>query len=268
MDGSFVNPKLICSLARQAALAQADFEKEGSCGICDVEADGLLVYATIIGPEQTAYSDGRFRVKLQVTAADFPRTPPKAYFLTKIFHPNVNTQTGDICVNALQKDWNPAEWSLAHIFRVIRCLMIIPFPESALNPEAARLFMEDYEAFFAHANMMANLHARKHIKGGKAVLASSTVSSSRSAAEKENAARKNSTAGCGAAIGAEGCKMGLSQSTSAGSLAGSQSQPGETKGGGENGGFKASQGGASGKKPAGPTKGTAAKKAKSALRRL
>lgn len=188
--------------------------------------------------------------------------------------------------------------SLAHIFRVIRCLMIIPFPESALNPEAARLFMEDYEAFFAHANMMANLHARKHIKAGKPLLASSTVSSSRSAAEKENATRKNSAAGCGAAIGAEGgCKMGLSQSTSAGSLAGSQSQPGETKGGGENGGFKASQSGASGKKPAGPTKvrvremtyyvcilfvfcsnaimaiylasqGTAAKKAKSALRRL
>lgn len=35
----------------------------------------------------------------------FPSTPPKGFFLTKIFHPNVS-DSGEICVNVLKKDWN------------------------------------------------------------------------------------------------------------------------------------------------------------------
>ncbi|KAH0861534.1 hypothetical protein HID58_089795 [Brassica napus] len=38
---------------------------------------------------------------------DFPHSPPKGYFMTKIFHPNV-ASNGEICVNTLKKDWNPS----------------------------------------------------------------------------------------------------------------------------------------------------------------
>jgi ubiquitin-conjugating enzyme E2 S len=68
----------------------------------------------------------------------FPQNAPKAYFLTKIFHPNVAVPSGDICVNTLKRDWNPAKWKLDHIFGIIRCLLIVPFPESSLNEEAGR----------------------------------------------------------------------------------------------------------------------------------
>lgn len=57
----------------------------------------------------TPYAGGFFRVKL-VLGKDFPQTPPKAYFLTKIFHPNV-AANGEICVNTLKKDWKPGEHS-------------------------------------------------------------------------------------------------------------------------------------------------------------
>ena len=124
-----VCPKLINILQRQAALCNREFEKDDSAGISEVEAEGMHVSACIHGPEQTPYFGGKFRVKLIVLANDFPRTPPKAFFQTKIFHPNINTSTGDVCVNALQKDWDPNNWSLAHIFRIIRCLLIVPFPE-------------------------------------------------------------------------------------------------------------------------------------------
>ncbi|CAD7931586.1 unnamed protein product [Amoebophrya sp. A25] len=156
--GEFVNPKLVMQLARQAVACTQEFARD-DVGISDVEADGLSVTATIAGPDETAYVGGRFKVKLVVTAADFPRTPPKAFFQTRIFHPNINVGTGDVCVNALQKDWDAKSWSLAHIFKVIRCLLIIPFPESALNQEAAKLFMEDYSEFCEHARMMTRLHA-------------------------------------------------------------------------------------------------------------
>ena len=41
----------------------------------------------------------------------------------------------------------------------IRCLLIEPFPESALNEEAGKLLMEDYEAYAKHARLMTSVHA-------------------------------------------------------------------------------------------------------------
>ena len=106
------------------------------------EANLTDVQADIIGPVDTPYAGGIFRCKL-VIESDFPNNPPKGYFLNKIFHPNVS-EKGEICVNTLKKDWNPQAWSLFHIFEVIKCLLIVPFPESSLNEEAGKLFMENY----------------------------------------------------------------------------------------------------------------------------
>lgn len=82
------------------------------------------------------------------------------YFMTKIFHPNVAVPSGEICVNTLKKDWNPAQWSLSHIFEVVKCLLIVPFPESSLNEEAGREFMENYEDFFNNARLYTSVHAK------------------------------------------------------------------------------------------------------------
>lgn len=82
------------------------------------------------------------------------------YFMTKIFHPNVAVPSGEICVNTLKKDWNPSGWSLSHIFEVIKCLLIVPFPESSLNEEAGRQFMENYDEFFRNAKVYTQVHAK------------------------------------------------------------------------------------------------------------
>jgi hypothetical protein len=43
---------------------------------------------------------------------------------------------------------------------VIRCLLIVPFPESSLNDEAGKLFMESYAEYFKRAKLMADVHGR------------------------------------------------------------------------------------------------------------
>lgn len=53
------------------------------------EANLLDVQADIVGPVDTPYAGGVFRCKLSIEN-DFPNNPPKGYFLTKIFHPNVS----------------------------------------------------------------------------------------------------------------------------------------------------------------------------------
>lgn len=47
------------------------------------EADVLDIQAIIQGPSGTPYAKGAFKVKLSLPK-DFPASPPKAYFLTKV----------------------------------------------------------------------------------------------------------------------------------------------------------------------------------------
>lgn len=62
-------------------------------------------------------------------------------------------------MNTLKKDWDPKKWDIGHILQIIRCLLIVPFPESALNEEAGRLFMENYDDYFSQAKLYTQVHA-------------------------------------------------------------------------------------------------------------
>jgi len=106
----------------------------------------------------TPFFGGVFKMRL-VLPSDYPNTPPKGFFLTKIFHPNIRQPSGEICVNTLKKDWQSAH-GLRHVLMVIRCLLIEPFPESALNEEAAKLMLEEYDEYFRRAKMFTSIHAQ------------------------------------------------------------------------------------------------------------
>lgn len=47
-------------------------------------------------------------------------------------------------MNTLKKDWQPTH-GIRHILVVVRCLLIEPFPESALNEEAGKMLLEEYD---------------------------------------------------------------------------------------------------------------------------
>eukprot|EP00320_Phaeocystis_rex_P009908 CAMPEP_0119069972 /NCGR_PEP_ID=MMETSP1178-20130426/33327_1 /TAXON_ID=33656 /ORGANISM="unid sp, Strain CCMP2000" /LENGTH=211 /DNA_ID=CAMNT_0007051779 /DNA_START=25 /DNA_END=660 /DNA_ORIENTATION=+ len=140
--------------------------------LCNEPLDGIKVSlneeevtditAEIVGPESTPFAGGVFKIKL-VLPSDYPQAPPKGYFLTKIFHPNIS-KAGEICVNTLKKDWQ-ADLGIGHVLQVVRCLLINPFPESALNDEAGKLFMDEYDSYFRKAQMMTEVHALVAKKG-------------------------------------------------------------------------------------------------------
>lgn len=114
------------------------------------------IVADIDGPVDTPFQGGVFRCKLTLSS-QFPAVPPKGTFLTKIFHPNVS-KTGEICVNTLKKDWD-SSLGIKHVLMVIRCLLIHPNPESALNEEAGKLLLEQYEDYAKRAELMTKIHA-------------------------------------------------------------------------------------------------------------
>ena len=72
--------------------------------------------------EDTPYEGGEFKMKLKLSS-DFPQVPPKGYFLTKIFHPNV-AKNGEICVNTLKRDWKES-LGIRHLLLVILCPLLL-----------------------------------------------------------------------------------------------------------------------------------------------
>merc|ERR1719273_2417056 len=154
-----VAPQVVRAVAKQIQ-ALATEAMEGVQMILN-EEDMTDVQAIVEGPPGTPYAGGYFRVKL-VLSKDYPVSPPKGFFLTKIFHPNVGPQ-GEICVNTLKKDWKP-DLGIKHILLTIKCLLIVPNPESALNEEAGKLLLEQYDTYSSRARLYTEIHAGKGTK--------------------------------------------------------------------------------------------------------
>ncbi|KAF7098322.1 hypothetical protein CFC21_100071 [Triticum aestivum] len=162
------NENLPPNVIRQLAKELKNLDESPPEGIKVIvnDDDFSTIFADIEGPAGTPYENGVFRMKL-LLSRDFPHSPPKGFFSTKIFHPNIAT-SGEICVNTLKKDWNPS-LGLRHVLLVVRCLLIEPFPESALNEQAGKMLLENYEeyarlarstfdyAFFNPSAMLADL---------------------------------------------------------------------------------------------------------------
>lgn len=121
--------------------------------------DLTQILAVIEGPENTPYENGEFLIKLEITN-EYPQKPPKGYFLTKIFHPNIHPETGAICLSLLSSDWTE-NTSFGHLLLAIRCLLIEPNPASALNEESGRLLLENYDDYFQRAKLMTEVYSKK-----------------------------------------------------------------------------------------------------------
>lgn len=150
-----LSPQVIVRVSREIA-ALAKSPPDGIRYVAMEDEKISEIHVKMAGPDGTPYQGGIFRVKL-VLSYDFPQSPPRGFFQTKIYHPNVSTK-GEICVNTLKRDWT-ADVSIVHILQVIRCLLIVPFPESSLNDEAGKLFMESYTEYAERARLWTRVHA-------------------------------------------------------------------------------------------------------------
>lgn len=120
------------------------------------ESDFDRLVAIIAGPGGSPYEKGFFSIRFAFPP-DYPISPPKCDFITKIFHPNVGP-SGEVCVSTLKKDWEKS-MGVLHILQVIRSLLIHPNPTSALNAEAGRLLLEHFDDFEERARLFTSVHA-------------------------------------------------------------------------------------------------------------
>ncbi|KAK2673321.1 hypothetical protein RAB80_010864 [Fusarium oxysporum f. sp. vasinfectum] len=89
---------------------------------------------------------------------DYPMTPPKIRFLTKIFHPNVD-KLGRICLDVLKNNWSPA-LQIRTILLSIQALLGAPNPDDPLAADVAKSWKEDEQAAIATAKEWTAQYAK------------------------------------------------------------------------------------------------------------
>jgi len=76
-----------------------------SQGVVPISCSHLNRNAVIIGPADTPFEDGTFRLVMHFEEA-YPNKPPSVKFISVMFHPNVYG-TGELCLDILQNRWSP-----------------------------------------------------------------------------------------------------------------------------------------------------------------
>ena len=112
--------------------------------------------ATIIGPSDSPYSGGIFKLTMLFTP-DFPFKPPKVKFITKIIHPNID-QYGNICLDILNKNWSPV-LNVSKLLLSISSLLTDPNPDDPLDPDVADIYKTDNAKFVRLARNYTLKHA-------------------------------------------------------------------------------------------------------------
>ena len=121
------------------------------------EGDDLFKWsATIMGPEGTPYNGGVFFLEIDFPS-NYPFKPPKVYFKTRIYHPNIN-MGGGICLDILKDMWSPA-LTITKVLLSICSLLTDPNPDDPLVPEIARLYTDKRVEFDLTAREWTHIYA-------------------------------------------------------------------------------------------------------------
>jgi ubiquitin-conjugating enzyme E2 N len=128
-------------------------------GISATPHDDNLRYfdVTIDGPSQSPYEGGVFKLELFLPD-DYPMTPPKVRFLTKIYHPNID-RLGRICLDVLKSNWSPA-LQIRTILLSIQALLGAPNPDDPLANDVAQAWKENQSQAIATAREWTQQYAK------------------------------------------------------------------------------------------------------------
>mmetsp|Transcript_13014 Transcript_13014/g.28264 ORF Transcript_13014/g.28264 Transcript_13014/m.28264 type:complete len:204 (-) Transcript_13014:375-986(-) len=112
---------------------------------------------SITGPEGTAYEGGVFGVDILIPK-EYPFEPPKMRFITKIWHPNVSSQTGAICLDILKDQWSPA-LTIKTALLSLQALLCSPEPKDPQDAQVARMYLDNMDEFNRTAKSWVQMYA-------------------------------------------------------------------------------------------------------------
>ncbi|KAI0124038.1 ubiquitin-conjugating enzyme/RWD-like protein [Xylariales sp. AK1849] len=150
------------SRARRVAKELGDIEADSSISHITAQpanSTGDLTHLTaqIQGPPGTPYEGGNFEVDVKIPS-EYPFRPPIMKFVTKVWHPNISSQTGAICLDTLSTAWSPV-LTIKSTLLSLQSLFESPEPKDPQDAEVARMLLNDEHEFNRKAHEWAVQHA-------------------------------------------------------------------------------------------------------------
>lgn len=99
------------------------------------------LYGEIPGPSDTPFEGGRFALDILIPPT-YPFSPPKVKFISKIWHPNVSSQTGVICLDILKDQW-AAAMTMRTVMLSIQALLTAAEPDDPQDAVVAKQYKEN-----------------------------------------------------------------------------------------------------------------------------
>jgi len=116
------------------------------------------------GPSDTPYDGGLYEVDIIIPDA-YPFQPVKMKFITKVYHPNVSSQSGAICLDILKDAWSPV-LTLKSTLISLQSLLCSPEPNDPQDAEVAKHYMTSRSSFNDTARYWAEIYAGAPPKPG------------------------------------------------------------------------------------------------------
>lgn len=117
------------------------------------------------GPPGTPYENGVFKVDI-VIPNEYPFKPPVMKFNTKIYHPNISSVTGAICLDILKDAWTPI-LTLKSSLISLQSLLQSPEPNDPQDAEVAKHYITNKKGFEDTAAYWTKLYAADEGSVGK-----------------------------------------------------------------------------------------------------
>mmetsp|Transcript_47543 Transcript_47543/g.115834 ORF Transcript_47543/g.115834 Transcript_47543/m.115834 type:complete len:196 (+) Transcript_47543:130-717(+) len=135
-----------------------DDKTSGVKAVPKTEGNLRELKGTIQGPVGTCYEGGVFQIDISIPK-DYPFAPPKMKFTTKIWHPNISSQTGAICLDILKDQWSPA-LTIKTALLSLQALMCSPEPGDPQDAEVAKMYIGDRKKFESTAKFWTDSYAK------------------------------------------------------------------------------------------------------------
>lgn len=162
--GFQIELKMVDFARVQKELVDCRKDAEGSGIRVALKGDNLVnLIGTIPGPTGTPYDGGVFQI--DITLPDgYPFEPPKMKFSTKVWHPNISSQNGAICLDILKDQWSPA-LTLKTALLSVQALLSAPQPDDPQDAVVAQQYLKDYQTFVNTARYWTESFAKTSSRG-------------------------------------------------------------------------------------------------------
>ena len=83
------------------------------------QSDNIKIWHGIIFPREGIYKDGIFKYQIHIPN-DYPNSPPKVIFVSKVYHPLINQKTGELDLSEKFPKWEPIKCFLVRVIYYIQ----------------------------------------------------------------------------------------------------------------------------------------------------